>query len=69
MLLTQLTGSPCVDVVTDAPWSPSCLKRDATMCFISLTFSRAGHGVRSTAVSFGLFIKEKPNALETVETD
>lgn len=61
----------CVDAVTDAAWSPSCLQKDATMCFILLTFSSAAAPVTKwdqppSCLAFSFFIKEKPNALETV---
>lgn len=51
-------------------WSPSCLEKDATMCFISLTFSSAAAPVTKwdrppSCLAFSFFIKEKPNALES----
>lgn len=50
-------------------WSPSCLEKDATMCFILLTFSSAVAPVTKwdqppSCLAFSFFIKEKPNALE-----
>lgn len=50
-------------------WSPSCLEKDATMCFILLTFSSAAAPVTKwdqppSCLAFSFFIKEKPNALE-----
>lgn len=69
ILLSQLTSSPCVDVITDAAWSPSCLEKKTPPC-VSFCWHLAALVTKwdqlPFLLAFSFFIKEKPNSLETV---